>query len=101
MAHQILACRVEDELTLQMLATRSGVAASTIHKVESERMVPTNSVFLKITKGLGEGSDELMRDLDNRQRRWEQTSFVKKHPLRQSRSTSGPSNWTLGIPTRS
>jgi transcriptional regulator with XRE-family HTH domain len=64
-----------------MLATRSGVAASTIHKVESERMVPTNSVFLKITKGLGEGSDELMRDLDNRQRRWEQTSFVKKHPL--------------------
>ena len=66
MAHQIRACRVEDELTLQMLATRSGVAASTIHKVESERMVPTISVFLKIAKGLGKRPDELIRDLESR-----------------------------------
>ena len=62
MADQIRSSRSEDGLTLQQLASRSGVAASTIHKVESQQMVPTVSVLLKIAKGLGRRPDELIRD---------------------------------------
>ena len=62
MAIQIRACRAEDGLTLQQLATQSGVAASTIHKVEAQQMVPTVSVFLKIARGLGRRPDQLIRD---------------------------------------
>ena len=62
MASQIRTCRHTDQLTLQQLATRSGVAASTIHKVESQQMVPTVSVLLKIAKGLGRRPEELVRD---------------------------------------
>ncbi|GEM_PF-3378942 len=62
MANQIRACRSSDGLTLQQLATRSGVAASTIHKVEARQMVPTVSVLLKIAKGLGCRPEELIRD---------------------------------------
>ena len=62
MASQIRACRTEDGLTLQQLATQSGVAASTIHKVEAQQMVPTVSVFLKIARGLGRRPDQLIRD---------------------------------------
>ena len=62
MALQIRACRAEDGLTLQQLATQSGVAASTIHKVEARQMVPTVSVFLKIARGLGRRPDQLIRD---------------------------------------
>ena len=62
MASQIRACRTSDGLTLQQLATRSGVAASTIHKVEARQMVPTVSVLLKIAKGLGCRPEELIRD---------------------------------------
>jgi transcriptional regulator with XRE-family HTH domain len=62
MANQIRVCRSADGLTLQQLATRSGVAASTIHKVEARQMVPTVSVLLKIAKGLGCRPEELIRD---------------------------------------
>jgi transcriptional regulator with XRE-family HTH domain len=62
MATQIRACRSEDGLTLQQLANQSGVAASTIHKVEAQQMVPTVSVFLKIARGLGRRPDQLIRD---------------------------------------
>ncbi|MEM9175936.1 MAG: helix-turn-helix transcriptional regulator, partial [Myxococcota bacterium] len=62
MANQIRSCRSADGLTLQQLATRSGVAASTIHKVEARQMVPTVSVLLKIAKGLGCRPEELIRD---------------------------------------
>ena len=62
MASQIRVCRASDGLTLQQLATRSGVAASTIHKVEARQMVPTVSVLLKIAKGLGCRPEELIRD---------------------------------------
>jgi len=62
MANQIRACRSADGLTLQQLATRSGVAASTIHKVEARQMVPTVAVLLKIAKGLGCRPEELIRD---------------------------------------
>lgn len=62
MASQIRACRTAEGLTLQQLASRSGVAASTIHKVESQQMVPTVSVLLKIAKGLGTRPEDLIRD---------------------------------------
>lgn len=62
MANQIRTCRGSDGLTLQQLASRSGVAASTIHKVEAQQMVPTVSVLLKIARGLGRRPEELIRD---------------------------------------
>ncbi len=62
MAAQIRSCRAANGLTLQQLAILSGVAASTIHKVESCQMVPTVSVLLKISKGLGRRPEELIRD---------------------------------------
>ena len=61
-ARQVRAYRSADGLSLQQLATRSGVAASTIHKVESRQMVPTVVVLLKIAKGLGRRPEELIRD---------------------------------------
>lgn len=62
MAAQLRACRARDGLTLQQLATRCGVAASTIHKIEAQQMVPTVSVLLKIARGLGRRPEELVRD---------------------------------------
>ena len=62
MAEQIRTSRSSEGLTLQQLASRSGVAASTIHKVEARQMVPTVSVLLKIAKGLGRRPEELIRD---------------------------------------
>jgi transcriptional regulator with XRE-family HTH domain len=54
-------------LTLQELARRSEVATSTIQKVETEQMIPSVAVVLKIARGLGlhvaqlvhDGSDDL------------------------------------------
>lgn len=62
MAQQLKACRARDGLTLQQLATRCGVAASTIHKIEAQQMVPTITVLLKISRGLGCRPEELVRD---------------------------------------
>jgi len=44
--------RAEAGLTLQQLAERSGVAASTIHKIEVRKTIPTVSVLVKISEGL-------------------------------------------------
>jgi len=63
MAIQLRACRARDGLTLQQLASRCGVAASTIHKIESQQMIPTVTVILKIARGLGRAPMELVRDL--------------------------------------
>ena len=62
MAAQIRSYRTTEGLTLQELASRSGLAASTIHKVESQQMVPTVSVLLKIARGLDRRPEELIRD---------------------------------------
>jgi transcriptional regulator with XRE-family HTH domain len=62
MATQIRTCRNGDGLTLQQLAARSHVAASTIHKIEAQQMIPTISVLLKIAKGLERRPEELIRD---------------------------------------
>jgi transcriptional regulator with XRE-family HTH domain len=45
--------REEAGLTQQQLATRSGVAASTVHKIEALQMIPSVAVLLKIARGLG------------------------------------------------
>lgn len=49
-------------MALQQLATRSGVAASTIHKIESKRMIPTVLVLSKVARGLSRRPAELIRD---------------------------------------
>jgi transcriptional regulator with XRE-family HTH domain len=52
LASRLHACREEEGLTLLELAERSGVAPSTIHKVERGQMMPTISVLMKIVRGL-------------------------------------------------
>lgn len=74
MANQLKACRARDGLTLQQLANRCGVAASTIHKIESQQMVPTVSVLLKIARGLGCRPEELVRD------RWNESEAGRVDP---------------------
>jgi transcriptional regulator with XRE-family HTH domain len=51
-------------LTLQELGDRSGVSASTIHKIENYKTVPTVSVVLKLTHGLGRRPSELLAEVD-------------------------------------
>ena len=48
--------------TLQELARRSGVAASTIQKIETQQMIPSIAVLLKIAHGLGCPLADLIRD---------------------------------------
>jgi transcriptional regulator with XRE-family HTH domain len=61
-AQRVRRWREEGELTLQELARRSGVAASTIQKVETQQMVPTIGVLLKIARGLDRAPNELLID---------------------------------------
>jgi transcriptional regulator with XRE-family HTH domain len=52
LAARLRACREEEDLTLHQLAERSGVAPSTIQKVEKGAMTPTISILMKIVRGL-------------------------------------------------
>jgi len=61
-AERIRRWREEGDLTLQELARRSSVAASTIQKVETQQMVPTVGVLLKIAWGLGRAASDLMHE---------------------------------------
>jgi len=54
--------REAGELTLHELAARSGVATSTIQKVETAQMIPSIAVLLKIARGLGRRLSELIHD---------------------------------------
>ena len=54
--------REEAGLTLQELARKSGVATSTIQKVETEQMIPSVAVILKIARGLGRRAADLVHD---------------------------------------
>ncbi len=54
--------RDASDLTLQELAAQSGVATSTIQKVETGQMVPTVAVLMKIARGLGRRPSELISD---------------------------------------
>ena len=49
---RVKACREEEGLTLLDLAERSGVAPSTVQKIEKGQMVPTIAVLMKIAAGL-------------------------------------------------
>ncbi len=61
-SQRIRAARDAAGLTLQELASRSGVATSTIQKVEKEQMTPSVAVILKIARGLGVRLSELVVD---------------------------------------
>ena len=54
--------REEAGLTLQELARKSEVATSTIQKVETEQMIPSLAVILKIARGLDRRPADLVRD---------------------------------------
>ena len=61
-SQRIRASRETAGLTLQELAHKSGVATSTIQKVEKEQMTPSVAVILKIARGLGVRLSELVVD---------------------------------------
>lgn len=69
---RVKACREEEGLTLLDLAERSGVAPSTVQKIEKGHMVPTIGVLMKIAGGLRRrvsyflGDDEGSRDVSHR-----------------------------------
>lgn len=62
LAERIRRWRDEAGFTLQELADRSGVAASTVHKIEKNQTVPTISVLLKIAHALKRRPDELLKE---------------------------------------
>ncbi len=49
-------------LTLQELARRSGLATSTVQKIEKAQMVPSVAVILKLARGLHRRASELLYD---------------------------------------
>ncbi len=63
-AAQIRSWRDEAGLTLQKLGERSGVSASTIHKIENLQTVPTIAVLLKVANGLNRRLGELLEEID-------------------------------------
>jgi len=56
--------REQAELTLQELARRSGLAPSTIQKIETGQMIPSVAVLLKVARGLGRRASEFVHDGD-------------------------------------
>lgn len=61
-AGRVRTWRNEARLTLQQLGDRSGVSASTIHKIENLQTVPTIAVLLKVAHGLGRRPSELLAE---------------------------------------
>jgi transcriptional regulator with XRE-family HTH domain len=59
-SERIRTWREEGGHTLQELAKRSGVATSTIQKVETAQMIPSLAILLKIARGLGRRPAELV-----------------------------------------
>jgi len=56
--------REQAGLTLQELAQRSGLAPSTIQKIETGQMIPSVAVLLKLARGLGRRASEFVHDGD-------------------------------------
>ena len=73
--------RDEAGLTLQQLAERCGVATSTIQKVETQQMVPTIAVLLKIANGLDKRASEFVRT--------ENAAYQVHHSTSDSRRVTG------------
>ena len=69
---RVKACREEEGMTLLDLAERSGVAPSTVQKIEKGHMVPTIAVLMKIARGLRRrvsyflGDEEGSREVSHR-----------------------------------
>lgn len=63
-AARIRTWRDEAGLTLQQLGDRSGVSASTIHKIENLQTVPTIAVLLKVSNGLNRRPSELLAEVE-------------------------------------
>ena len=63
-AARIRSWRAEAGLTLQKLGDRSGVSASTIHKIENLQTVPTIAVLLKVANGLNRRPSEMLDDVE-------------------------------------
>ncbi len=63
-AHRIKTWRTAAGMSLQVLANRSDVSPSTIHKIENGQTVPTIAVLLKLAEGLGRRPTELLEDAD-------------------------------------
>jgi len=61
-ARRVRRWREEAGFTLQQLAARSGVATSTVQKVEALQMVPSVAVLLKLARGLGRSASDLVAD---------------------------------------
>ena len=59
-SQRIREARERAEFTLQELARRSGVAPSSIQKVETGQMIPSVAVVMKIARGLGVRAGELV-----------------------------------------
>lgn len=81
-ARRIRERRENEGLTLGDLAERSGVAPSTIQKVETGQMTPSVAVLLKIARGLGRSVSDFVRDDE------EPTDFVHLRP--EDRPRIGP-----------
>ncbi len=62
---RIRSWREERGLSRQQLADRSGVAVSTVHKVEAGQMVPSIAVVLKLAHGLGRRPSEILAESDS------------------------------------
>lgn len=63
-AARVRTWRNDARLTLQQLGDRSGVSASTIHKIENLQTVPTIAVLLKVAHGLGRRPSELLAEVE-------------------------------------
>ena len=63
-AHRIKTWRTAAGMSLQVLANRSVVSPSTIHKIENGQTVPTIAVLLKLAEGLGRRPTELLDDAE-------------------------------------
>ena len=66
-SERIRAWREHAGYTLQELARRSGLATSTVQKVETGQMVPSVAVLLKVAHGLGRRPTELIHAGDGEQ----------------------------------
>ena len=61
-SRRIRGWREDDDLTLQELAELSGLATSTVQKVETGQMMPSLAVLLKLAHGLGRPISEMLAD---------------------------------------
>jgi transcriptional regulator with XRE-family HTH domain len=79
-AQRIRRWREDNHLTLQELARRSNVAASTIQKIETQQMIPTIAVLLKIGRGLDRAPADLVRD-DSDEHQIVHLRAEERHPV--------------------